>query len=329
LRLDPKFTTFTPLAGSIHPETRMAFTATAATIGSPTFNVIDINPAEIAKALQTWLDRGSKLTGVSLDDIDRGVHTMPTSTTKVTLVQLLELGMKLFDALVWLSAGKPDTHPLQVNPEITIATIPSMHEVARAVFYNYFFMLTQARYPARTGAQNPSKVPNFLSVILGMDQPQGEYVATICSFEPQKFDPGWVKYVKFANFGMETISRFGLGVAGYRMFAPFKLYTVKEGLPLNILRAVSFAEKVAKHPPTWDVHPLTRNPAVLTNRGNLNKNCANLMLEVFTKEQLDEMVQSKVLFSYPVRDPTNTNYTQWNDDDDISGTTFIFQTSAV
>jgi len=307
----------------------MSFTASAQSIGSPSFNVIDINVTEIAKALQGWLDRGSKLTGVSIDDIDRGVHSMPTDLSKVTLVQLLESGMRLFDALVWLSAGKPNTHPLQLNPTISKADVPSMHDVARAVFYVYFFMLTQARYPAKTGAANVSKVPNFLSVIMGMDKPQGEYVAMICSFEPQKFDPGWVRYIKFANFGMETISRFGLGVAGYRMFAPFKLYTTQPNLSNQLQNAVKFAERVARHPPTWDVHPLTRNPAVLTSRGNLNKNCANLMLDVFTKEQLQEMVQSKILFKYPERDPTNTNYLQWSEDDDISGSSLIFHATTI
>jgi len=301
------------------------FTATAAFLGNADFKVIDIDARQVAEGLQLYLERGSKLTGVSLEDIDRTVTELPADVKKATLADLLDKGMKLFDAIVWLTAGRPEAYPLQRDVSKKADNIPSLHEIARSVFYTYFFLLTQARYPVKAGGEGQPAVANFLRVVMGMDQPQNEYIERICSFAPQKFDPAWVKWVNFGNFGQEALSRFGLGVAGYRMFGPFKIYSPKPGLSQELQNAVAFARAIATANPSWDVHPLTRKPEVLTRRGNLNKNLGNLILEVFTEDQINEMVQSKMLYKKPDKEPNYRNYLTWSTVDDITGTTLIFR----
>jgi len=301
------------------------FTADARTLGNPNFKVVDIDARQVAAAFQAYLVRGSQLTGVSLDDIDTGLFKLPSASATATLANLVECGMKLFDAIVWITAGRPASHPLRVDPTKSEETSPSMHEIARAVFYTYFFLVTQARYPVATATGEKPAVPNFLKVVMGMTEDQSVYITTICSFVPQKFNPAWAKFVTFENLGQEALSRFGLGVAGYRMFGPFKLYTPIAGLGPELRAAYEFARKVSTSAPTWDIHPLTRNPAVLTSRGNLNKNLNNLILECFTTEQIAEMVNAKVLYKTPEREPNYMNYKTWAAADDISGTTNIFR----
>lgn len=305
------------------PDT-MAFTSTPAFTGVPEFGLIHIDPIEVAKAFQTYLDTASKLTGVSLENINRSVIRPPANALAVNLVDLLKLGMKLFDAIVWLTAGRPASHPLVVDPAMDVNSIPSLHDVARAVFFCYFMLITQARYPVGRNSTEKPKIPNFLRTIMGMDADQHVYVETICSFEPQKFDPKWAQYVSFRGFGQEVLSRFGLGVAGYRMFGPFGLYKHKPDMSPELIPAFEFARKVAKAPGSWAIHPLTRNPNILTARGNLNKNLGNLLLEAFTDEQIAEMVAAKIIYAKPERQPTHRNYYQWTADDDITGSTWIF-----
>lgn len=306
------------------PEPNMPFSADVRTVGVPDFELIHIDPQQTALAFQAYLETASKLTGVSLDDINRSVISQPADIRNVTLVDLLKLGMKLFDAIVWLTAGRPSSHPLEIDPGMKKESLPSMHEIARSVFYCYFFLIVQARYPVSSTGSNPPKVPNFLVSIMGMQQPQHVYVETICSFEPEKFDPAWAQYVSFKDFGKETLSRFGLGVAGYRFFAPFGVYDPKPNISQNLMNACTFARTVARADNTWNLHPLTRDPNVLTKRGNLNKNLGNLILEVFTDEQIDEMVRSKMLYAKPQHEPTQKNYLTWSPVDDISGTSKIF-----
>lgn len=300
------------------------FKAEIEVLGTPIFQVINPDPIAIAQTFQEYLTKGSQLTGVSIDDIDLGVRSLPSDPTKSTLVALLECGMKLFDAVAWISFGRPASHKLKVDPSMEATPKVNLHEISRAVFYVYFFLLTQARYPAMKKSSDDSKVPNFLRNIMKMDRDQSYYVKVISSFEPAKFGSSWIRHIKFEGLGQEAFSRFGLGVAGYRLFGPFKLYAPKPGLSQALMDAYSFARKVAIHAPTWDIHPLTRKPSVLTSRGNLNKNLGNLILEVFTKSDIDEMVSSKILYSYPKREPAYMNYKTWSNVDDISGTSLIF-----
>jgi hypothetical protein len=302
----------------------MAFQATPAMTGVPTFNIIHINPAEVARAFQVYLTTGSKLTGVDLDDINLGLNSLPANSATVTLAELVSRGMKLFDAVVWLTAGRPASHSLVIDPAITRAGISSSHEIARSVFYCYFMLLVQARYPAGPNAVQKPKIPNFLTTIMGMDEDQAHYVSVICSFSPEKFDPKWVRYVNFNGFGQEALSRFGLGVAGYRSFGPFGLYRPKANFNPELADAFEFARTIAKGKSSWDVHPLLRSPNVLAKRGNLNKNLGNLILDCFSDSDIDEMVRTKVLFKKPEREASHIQYKTWTAHDDISGNDFIF-----
>lgn len=297
----------------------MAFSATPNFVGVPDFGLIHIDPEETAKAFQEYLATASKLSGVSLNDVNRAVVSMPADATKVNLVELLGLGMKLFDAVVWLTANRPSSHPLRVDPGMKKEAIPSMHDIARSVFYCYFMLVTQARYPVSKDNADKPKIPNFLKTIMGMDKEQHVYVETICSFEPQKFDAAWARHVSFKGFGQEVMSRFGLGVAGYRMFGPFSLYSPKSDMDPSLVPAFTFARKVASAPATWNLHPLTRDPNILKARGNLNKNLGNLILECFSDADIEEMAKSKVLYKRPEREPGHRQYKNWAAEDDISG----------
>jgi uracil DNA glycosylase len=110
------------------------FTAAPQILGHPDFKIIHIDPEEVAKAFQVYLESASKLTGVSLDDISTTVNELPKDPQTATLADLLERGMKLFDAVVWLTAGRPNSHPLTQDVGLTKEQIPSLARVADSVF---------------------------------------------------------------------------------------------------------------------------------------------------------------------------------------------------
>lgn len=295
-------------------------------VGNLDFKTIHIDAIDIAESFQQFVRSGSLLTGISLDDIDVSVHTIPANPQNATLAELLSCGIKLFDAVVWITAGRPASHPIVQSDTKSKDTSITLQTVAKSVFFCYFFLLTQARYPASREDKNPPAVPNFLRSIMRLDEPQHIYVENISSFNPAGFDARWVRHVKFEGLGQEALSRFGLGVAGYRLFGPFKIFTPKEGISSNLKSAFDFARNVALSEATWDMHPVTRAPGVLTRRGNLNKNLGNLILDVFTDEQIDEMVAVKMLYAKPTREPAYQNYKTWDKVDDISGSAKIFRT---
>lgn len=158
---------------------------------------------------------------------------------------------------------------------------------------------------------------------MGLTEPQGNYVNKICTFNATQFDPRWIKYIQVDKFGQEALSRFGLGVAGYRIFAPFKYTVPKDNLSPELILAVASAKSVAEAAPTWAIHPITRDPKILTRLGNLNKNLTNLILEVFEKDQIDIMVKNKALYEYPTLRTAFTQYRTWAATDDISGNELV------
>ncbi|KAG6057565.1 hypothetical protein E4U16_006784 [Claviceps sp. LM84 group G4] len=293
---------------------------------SPDFGIVHVDPKEVALILQPFLNRGSKLTDeVTVDDISTKVLSVPDKPDQATLEDLLAIGMKFFDAVIWLRAKDKSGHPLQADPTMKPDDIPSTEEISQSVFYCYFMLLTQARYPPDD--HEIKKVPRFLSVLMGMDKEPSYYVSKICTFELRRMNPTWIKQINCPSLTAKKLFMFRLGVAGYRMFVPFDLFDAREGLPDNLVSAFTFARAVARAPASWNVHPLTRPQgpqAAITRRGNLKQNLGNLILDVFTEEQVDEMVKQRILFKKPDRDVAHREYLQWAAEDDISGTANVF-----
>ncbi|KAG6194115.1 hypothetical protein E4U10_003300 [Claviceps purpurea] len=306
----------------------MSFPKTVKIQSAPNFGIVHVDPKEVGLMLQPFLDRGSKLTDeVTVDDISTRVLSVPDKPEQATLNDLLAIGMKLFDAVVWLAALDKSRHPLRADPTMKSDDIPSNKDVTQSVFYCYFMLLTQARYPPDD--HEIQHIPHFLRIQMGMNKKPSYYVSKICTFEPRRMNPSWIKHMDFPALTKKLLFKSGLVVAGYRMFGPFDLFDhdAREGLSDNLVSAFTFARAVARAPASWNVHPLTRPRGpqdAITRRGNLDKNLGNLILDVFTDEQIDDMVKQRILLKKPDRDVAHREYLQWAAEDDISGTANIF-----
>lgn len=179
----------------------MTSSLTVASLGTPNFGNVDPNPREIARALQAFVHRGSRIIGVTLNDINLRVLRAVEHPETVTLVDLLQNGAHLFDAIIWLSAGRPANYKWAPDPQLQAEQIPSLSSIAEALFYTYFFLITQARYPAKNDGGSPPAVAKFLITIMGLTRPQHDYISMLCTFDPATFDPRWIKEIRFPGFG--------------------------------------------------------------------------------------------------------------------------------
>jgi hypothetical protein len=274
-------------------------------------SIVHIDPAAVGRLLNAYVSSGSKRTGVSLDDIKTSIMTLPKDDDKPDATFLLMNGMRLFDVIVYLSADEKIRPPLKVDKEIVEASIPPLSKIAESLFFVYFFLITQAKYPVTDAEGNQPKVPKFLTSIMNLKAPASHYCGALASFNIVRFDPRWIKTVEFLDLGVETMNRFGLGVAGYRMFAPFKLLPFKDTIADDIKKSAHFVRGIATSKPDWAIHPITRDPQFLNVYGNFNKNLANLMLETFSEGDLKKLVETKTLFAAPQSDPNFMNYKTW------------------
>lgn len=278
--------------------------------GELSVDEVTLDTRAIAKLFTGYVAQGSKKNFLSAQTPN--THVLPGTTKEnlSTIEKCLTAGMKLFDAVVWFASDKKKE--LVEDQEIKKDKIPTTREVAQALFYCYFFLLTQARYPGVGTGPQLDNVPKFLSSVLGLGQGQKHYAEILCGFEIAHFDGRWIEHYPHHMLGLEARNRFGLGVAGYRMAGPFKYYVPSQTLSAAQAAAVEFAREMACSNPSWNVHPLTRDEQLLAKCGNLNQNLGNLILEVYTGEEIEAMRKAQILYAAPVHAPSHLNYKTWH-----------------
>jgi len=330
------------------------------------FNDISVSPEDFAVLFSRYVHFGSKKNVLSLDDIevyanhdaefpgkeDKKVQDFDGVKVPTTLTGLLATGTKFLDAVVWLALDENKRPKPRVVDSVydpakgrQWATYGDHSKIARCMFFYFFYILTRARPPTADEMDINQPIPNFLKNVLGFSETPGSVAEYLASFPLSRINPAWVKHINLQGLSMEALNRFGLGVAGYRMAAPFKLYSpfyeTIEGKAFfeknkgaietgeiewgaKYEEAIEVAKAIAMQPADWDVHPSTRAPDLLTKYGNLNKNLGNLILKVFSDEQIDEMVKTKILYSKPNFERAHLNFTTWKSADKFVGTKKIF-----
>lgn len=287
----------------------------AIVVGHFDFNEIAYNSEELAKALTDMVIYGSKKGVISKDDIS--VKRAPGSEEVAfgSVAEAVEAGNKFFDSILYMCIPEDERPiPEEHDAGVPIESYPAS-DIGKAVFYLAFFLLTRGSVPSSNETSTGAHVPAFLQNILGLRRSPRYYADYLASFDLGKMEHSWIKYIDWRKIGPEAKNRLGLGLAGYRMFAPFKLYQPRADMPQALQGPFEWARSVAMSDMDWSIHSVTRDPNVLTRFGNLNKNLGNLMLEAFTAEQLAEMVAARVIFEIPRRDVRSGNYRNWRADE--------------
>lgn len=300
----------------------------SASLGVLDFRTILLNPEHIASAFDSFVKQGSVIHHLSIDDIKIRVHSLATDSPLVSIADGLAKGANLFDTVAYFSLPATSRPAVIVDQNYLLANVPTLASVARAVFIAYFFLLTQARYPGVGTGEQLTQMPSFIVTILGDTRSQAAVKELLATFDITKFNPAWIRNTTFRGMGQEALSRFGLGVAGYRLITVYKHYKIKDGVPQNLVAAVEEMKRIADTPFDWDVHPITRHPDVLSRYGNINKNSSNLILEVFDDATIDIMLHNKALYAKPVAEPSHTNYKSWGEVTKYDFTNPIFPSSA-
>lgn len=283
----------------------------AADLTSLRLLVIQYTPVALANKLASFIAHGSKRHTLAPGDLRIEKSPNETPPDPMTFEWLISQGNRFFDSLFFVSIPVGDRPSISSVPDGTRPLPLTGQQVASALFYQYFFILTRGQTSESRSANPGADVPNFLVNVMGLSSAPYDYSRQLATFNLNKIDPSWAMHVPFADIGREAVSRFGLGVAGYRMLAPFKLLTPQPNLAPNLQQALSFARSMATAAYTWDIHSATRHPNILNQYGPLNANLGNLMLEVFSQADLNGLVTTRALFAMPIHRANYTNYRTW------------------
>jgi len=256
------------------------------------FTGVILDPEFVASIFQAIVAHGSQDSVIPLSDIT--IFMEKGSRHPYSLEKMLAVGNRIGDAIVYLQVfvednidgdlsdpetGKRWDKMITHNMEEVDLVILGPDLVAKLVAVHAFYAMTRASPPC-----NP--IPKFIKDTLGVDFTVEQMCDLFTSTNPANFNLGWIRHIKWSSIGQKALSRFGLGLAGSRALSPFLVFKPKPGSSTIVIRACAAAEQLARDAASWDFHPVTRNPIIISTLGNVNKNALNLMLEAFTEAEI-------------------------------------------
>jgi len=274
---------------------------------------VRFDPAELAAVIAPFLGPGSARYKIDISDITINRINGDDWPADVTLDTLLDAENTFFDSVLFMglsAADRAGVTYVNVRPGAP-NRIVSNTDLCAILFFLYFFILTRGAVSTSTTSVSGSDIPKFLYSVMSMRDAPSDYNSKVASFDLTCLDPSWAKYVPFQTIGREAVSRFGLGVAGYRLISIFKSTTPVDDLPQVLIDAYNHAVSMAYTEYTWDLHSATRSVQVVTQYGSLNACLANLALSVFRYEQLQNLVDSRALYEMPKYDNNSQGYLTW------------------
>ena len=280
----------------------------AAAVGDIDFGIIVPDLADVASALQQFFINGSLARTVAAADLTIVTRAANPPDRFVSIAEGLQAGTKLLDLIYYFSLPQNERPAVAHEDNEDILSSENPQEISRCFFFQAFMVLVRGSPSTATDSTAGATVPAFLQNVLGLDGTPAHYADAICSFDIANVDWRFLRHIAMPQAGLEALNRLGLGVCGYRAMGPFKLYGCRRDASREAIQAYEAIRALAQAPADWGIHPLTRSAAFTAYFGSLNKSAASLMTECFTQEQLQEMVDLRIIFQLPRADP---RYTQW------------------
>jgi len=280
-----------------------------AAIQSFTVDLIPIDVLELGTRIQELIQDVGQLHTLSVGDLV--VKGAEGGQEPVDVRGAVRYGTKFFDALLYFSIPVDQRPAVQVGDDGEAGMNATMLLVKRHLLWMALFLMLRGSYPSDADNNVGTNVPAFLRNICGMDISPRALADSLASFPLVNINPGWIKHIDWRGFAPEIRQRLGLGLAGYRQLGPFTCYPVKAGATEEVKAAVAWIVNVAQRPADYAMLSCTRSPAIVNRFKSLNKSLGNLILLSFTEDQITEMVNNKIIFARPVRDPRADTWRGW------------------
>lgn len=214
-------------------------------------------------------------------------------------VSLVKSGTMPFDALLYCQDSVKEGYKLViVDPVPDIVGIENLSNGARLILWLYLYIMIRGQAPSRTVVVEPV-MPRFLVNALHIAGTVTNIVRKVSSTDISNLDISWVKKIPMSGFHESIRSRLLLGMPGHRWLNPFKIIDYK-GQDTQIQRAIKFVKEVLiEGGPYWDLFPSLKSTELSSKLPALSRNLMSLAVEAFTREELQRLVNLKVIFEVP------------------------------
>lgn len=280
-----------------------------ASLADFTIDVVNVNLVELGDQIALQIADVGQLRLLSTGDLH--VFGAQRNALPVTVKGAMQYGTRFFDALLYFMIPQARRPIVEQGADVGVALDGIVMETKTKLLWLAIFLMLRGSYPEAAGNQVGTNVPSFLVNICGMRISPHDLSDSLASFDLKKINPSWVKAVDWRLFAPEIRQRFALGLSGYRMLAPFSCYQVNPNASEEVKAAVAWVQQVCASPPDYAILSCTRSAQLIGRLKSWNKALGNLILLAFTPDQVNEMVENKILFQVPVRDPRSDSWRSW------------------
>jgi len=283
--------------------------------GSLSVSEVNLESSILGDAINQLLHDVRISAPVILDDLQ--VYKSPKGAVPTTVSQALHNGTKFFDAAYYLSLSNVEgIKLLDYDNDNRCGEENAVSQRKHAMILAIWCLL-RGSYPHGQAVQPGTDVPAFIQNILGYRGTGTELTELLCSFDIMKIPLDWLKSVAWNRLPIEVRQRLSLGMAGFRLFTPFKILTPRNNISEQAKKAHDIVLALIRSGPTWDLFPPTRSAVVAARFGSLNKALESLMVNVFEDSDLAKITGGdlKVLFRKPVDDLRFQGWMSWKEED--------------
>jgi hypothetical protein len=271
--------------------------------------VIRIDLTELGNRIHDLIVDVGQLYSVAVGDLI--VFKDPAGAPPADVREAIRWGTKFFDAIYFFALDAANRPNCQDGVDIGNGLDGSLETTKKRLFWAALFLMIRGSYPSSPNAIVGADIPNFIANTCGMNCTPHACSDHLSSFDIRKVNPVWIKSIDWSQFAQPIRQRLALGLSGYRMLAPFKIYTCQPGVNAGVQAAYAYARAMANAPPDYALLSCTRSPAATARFGSLNKALGNLILECFSAADIAEMVNLRIIYAAPVHDRRHDTWTAW------------------
>jgi hypothetical protein len=276
------------------------------------FGEVVLNEGVIASFVQQFLAFGSKAKRILKSDVI--IFPKANGAPYTSVQDMLNNGNYLFNALIFATSPEHKGFKQVQKPENFVSPDNDIATLAEGIFCLYFYVFTQGDAPSPALNVMGPQVPNFLRGVIKMRHPPGWHMKNLASFDLRMMEHRWIRGVNIDGLSREAQQRFGLGIAGYRMFSMFKDYPLKEGATPEAERAHKIIKDFLNSGTYWEIHPAFRPPEIIERLGSINGVLGNLILACFEDSDIESAKVAKLIYSVPVYSIRHDTYKRWKPD---------------
>jgi len=202
---------------------------------------LDVN--ELGARINELIEDVGKLGVVSVGDLQ--VYANAEGAPPKTIVEAMENGTLFFDAVYYFANDTGTDVTLMPKVDTGMTKDQLITTAKQRLLWTALFLMLRGSYPESVGNDVGRDVPAFLRNICGMNESPANVAQGLASFDLKKIEPVWIRGITWSTFAAAIKQRLGLGLAGYRMLGPFKLYPCRADAPDEAKEAYEWVRAIA------------------------------------------------------------------------------------